>query len=169
MEAHKGARLRILLVEDDDHEVVLIQRAVEKAGVGHFAHVVRDGQEAIHYLTGNGAFCDRARFPLPNLIITDLKMPRTDGFQFLRWLRSHSEYDSLPAVMLSNSYIPSDVQQAYRLGANSFFTKPTGFHQFVELLGLIYAYWSHCELPPVLEKRDKGRRSRAALAQNQPA
>src|SRR2546430_845852 len=87
----KSGRLRILLVEDEDNDIFLVQRATERGGAGHRVYPVRDGEEAIHYLRGQGMYADRQKFPLPNVILSDLKMQRMDGFEFLQWLRSHPE------------------------------------------------------------------------------
>ena len=144
----KSGRLRILLVEDEDNDIFLVQRATERGGAGHRVYPVRDGEEAIHYLRGQGMYADRQKFPLPNVILSDLKMQRMDGFEFLQWLRSHPECSVIPTIVFSSSRQESDVRQAYRFGANSYITKPSTAEELMQVLHAIYEYWSRCECPP---------------------
>ena len=140
-------RLNILLIEDDDHDIFFVQKAMERAGAGDTVQAVHDGEEAILYLRGEGQYADRTRFPLPNVILTDLKMPRMDGFTFLRWLRTHPECSVIPTIVYSSSGQEQDVKEAYLLGANSYLVKPTDLNEMVETLRLMYEYWSKCERP----------------------
>jgi CheY-like chemotaxis protein len=143
----KQGRLIILLIEDEDGDVLLLQRATQKTG--HNLYPVHDGEEAICYLRGQGQYADRTRFPLPNVVLTDLKMPRMDGFGFLRWLRENPECSIIPIIVLSNSGIESDVREAYRLGANAYFRKPYEASQLIGMLRAAYDFWSRCECPPL--------------------
>src|SRR3954469_4578730 len=110
----------ILLVEGDPNDVMLIQRAFQKAGLRNCLRIARDGEEAIEYLSGSGAFADRERFPSPFLMLLDLKMPGTDGFEVLKWARGEPELKRLLIVVLTSSNLQSDVDKAYELGANSY-------------------------------------------------
>ena len=108
---------------------------------------VHDGEELIEYLKGGGPFAERARYPKPDLLLLDLKMPRVDGLQVLDWLAQHAEYAGLPRVMLSGSGLEQDVQEAYRRGANTYFTKPSEFDHFQKLVRVTIDYWTMSERP----------------------
>jgi len=149
----KRGHLVILLVEDDDNDIYLVRRATGSGGAGHSVHAVHDGMEAIDYLTGVGVFADRNRFPLPNVVMTDLKMPRMGGFDFLHWLRTNPQYSVIPTIIYSSSHLERDVREAYSRGANSYIAKPSGMAQMLEILGTIYNYWSHCECPALGSKQ----------------
>ena len=145
----KRGRLVILLVEDDDHDIFFVKQATRASSAGHTVHAVHDGGEAIHYLKGEGAFRDRYQFPAPNVILTDIQMPGMNGFEFLKWLRAHPQYSIIPAMVYSSSCLEEDVREAYRLGANAYIAKPDVLKEMVEMLRLIYEFWSRCECPPL--------------------
>jgi CheY-like chemotaxis protein len=138
----------ILLVEDDENDVVLLQRAFQKGGMREAIKTVRDGQQAIAYLRGEGAYADRERFPMPFLVLLDLRMPRTDGFEVLQWIRSEPELKRLLVVVLTSSNLQSDVDRAYELGANSYLVKPVGFEEMSNLVQRFDAYWSEINRVP---------------------
>src|SRR5436190_8259903 len=119
------SEITILIAEDDSNDVMLIELAIRKNGITSPVRVVRDGEEAIEYLEGKGAYADRQKFPLPTVIITDVKMPRRSGLEVVEWVRQHPQYGIIPVLMLSGSRIEHDVVTAYRLGANTYFTKPS--------------------------------------------
>jgi len=131
----------ILLVEDREDDVVLIRRAFKEIGLMNPVQVVRDGEEAVAYLKGDGIFSNHEEQPLPALILLDLKMPRMDGFEFLAWLRQQPELLHLPVVVLTSSEELRDVHRAYALGANSFLVKPIDFEQYIELNKILHQYW----------------------------
>src|SRR5207249_4077899 len=108
----------ILLAEDNADDVLLIQRAFQKAGLRQALQVVQDGGQAIDYLSGNGIYADRDKYPLPYLLLLDLKMPGTDGFEVLQWARSDPNIKRLLIVVLTASNLQEDVDRAYDLGAN---------------------------------------------------
>lgn len=143
----KQRQLVVLLVEDNDQDIMFIQWATEAATGGHSVYAVPDAREAMHYLRGEGRYVNRKDFPVPDVILTDLKMPRMNGFEFLRWLRREPQYLVTPTIVLSNSDCQADVCEAYRLGANCFVTKPTGLLQLAEALQRTYNYWSSCPTP----------------------
>lgn len=132
----------ILLAEDDTNDTVLIKRAFQKAGLGEVLKSVRDGDEALNYLRGVGEFSDRSRFPLPFLLLLDLKMPATDGFEVLQWLRSQPDFRRLLVVVLTSSNLQTDVDRAYDLGANSYLVKPVEFNEMVNMIQRFEAYWA---------------------------
>jgi CheY-like chemotaxis protein len=138
----------ILLAEDDPNDVLLIQRAFQKAGLRNALKVVRDGEQAIEYLSGTGNYSQRDRFPLPFLLLLDLKMPGTDGFEVLQWLRSEPQLRRLLVVVLTSSNLQSDVDRAYELGANSYLVKPVEFDQMVNMIQRFEAYWAEINRVP---------------------
>src|SRR5436190_15241380 len=131
----------ILLVEDREDDILLIRRAFIKGNVLNPLQVVRDGDEAIMYLAGEGRYANRSEFPLPDLVLLDLKMPRTDGFEVIRWIRQQPGFSTLRVVVLTSSQELKDVNLAYQLGANSFLVKPVDFERFIEMSQAIKGYW----------------------------
>jgi len=135
------SRFSFLVAEDDENDVFFLQRAFQQAKVENPLHVVRDGQEAIDYLSGDGKFSDRNLYPLPQLFILDLKMPRKTGLEVLRWLQEQPELRCLPVLVLSSSAQRTDIETAYELGANAFVVKPASLEKRVELAKLIGRFW----------------------------
>ena len=131
----------ILLAEDSEDDVLLIRRAFRQANIINPLQVVRDGEEAIAYLRGDGRYANRAEYPLPELLLLDLKMPGLDGFDVLQWIREQAGLGAMRIVVLSSSEQIRDVNKAYRLGANSFLVKPVDFKDLVELTQAIHGYW----------------------------
>jgi CheY-like chemotaxis protein len=138
----------ILLVEDDPNDVLLIQRAFQKAGMRDILKVVGDGAQAVEYLEGKGPYADRAHYPLPYLLLLDLKMPGTNGFNVLQWVRTEPKFKRLLVVVLTSSNLQADVDRAYELGANSYLIKPVAFEEMVNLVRRFEAYWSEINRPP---------------------
>jgi CheY-like chemotaxis protein len=131
----------ILLAEDTEDDVLLIRRALFKGGVSNPVQVVRNGAEAISYLKGEAEFTDRDEYPLPELMLLDLKMPIVDGFEVLRWVRRQPLLAALRVLVLTSSDSLRDVNLAYRLGANSFLVKPFEFEDCLQLGQAIREYW----------------------------
>ena len=130
-----------LLIEDDEDQVILFRRALQTARIINPVQVVRSGEEAMVYLEGVGAYANREEFPLPKLILLDLKMPGISGFDVLRWIRQQPTLSALRVVVLTASNEVRDVNEAYELGANSFLVKPVNFDDFVRLTQAIQGYW----------------------------
>ena len=130
-----------LLVEDDPNDVALVRRAFLKAKVLNRLEVVTSGEKAMQYLSGDGKYANRAEFPLPSLVLLDLKMPGIDGFDTLRWIRQQPELATLRVVALTSSDRPADINLAYQCGANSFLVKPTDFDRFVQVSQALSGYW----------------------------
>jgi CheY-like chemotaxis protein len=128
--------------------VLLIQRAFQKAGLHNLLKIVADGDQAISYLSGKGPYGNRERFPLPFLLLLDLKMPGTDGFEVLQWVRSEPELKRLLVVVLTSSNLQADVDRAYELGANSYLVKPVSFDEMVHLIQRFEAYWTEINRTP---------------------
>ena len=131
----------ILLVEDDSNDVLLIRRAFDRAGLSSPLHAVEDGEAAVQYLTGEGPYADRARHPLPAIMLLDLKLPRRSGLEVLAWVRGVAELKRLPIVVLTSSRESVDVNGAYDLGANSYLVKPGSFDDLTRLVQAFDGYW----------------------------
>jgi CheY-like chemotaxis protein len=138
----------ILLVEDDPNDVLLLERAFEKAGLNKGLRIVRDGEQAIQYLNGEALYSDRKKYPLPFLLLLDLKMPGIDGFEVLQWVRRSPEFQRLLIVVLTSSNQQSDVDKAYDLGANSYLIKPVGFEEMSNLVQRFEIYWTEINRTP---------------------
>src|SRR5437868_7092656 len=134
-------RATVLLAEDDPDDVLLTQLAFEKARLANPLQVVRDGEEAIAYLKGDGKYADHKRFPQPILLLLDLKMPKVNGFQVLEWLRTQSSLAALPVAIMTSSDEDPDVKRAYELGADSYLTKPPDAGALLALVQRLHAYW----------------------------
>ncbi len=138
----------ILIVEDRDDDVLLMRKAFEKALLTNPVQIVQDGEEAVAYLGGQGKYGSRAEYPLPVLVLLDLKLPRMDGFEVLSWIRQQDGIRGLPVIVLTSSTQINDVNRAYALGANSFFVKEIDFEQIVNLSTLIRHYWLQKAIKP---------------------
>jgi len=144
----------ILLAEDREDDIILIQRAFKVGGIRYPLMVVRDGEEAIGYLSGVGRYADRELYPLPALLLLDLTLPLMDGFEVLRWIREQPHLNELLVVVLTASDRIRDVNQAYRLGAYSFLVKSEDFKDAVLFSQAISDYWlkvkkhAPAQLPP---------------------
>ena len=125
----------ILYVEDDDADALLVKRALRHAGLGFTLCRVSSAHSAIAYLDGTGDFTDRALFPLPVLVLLDIKLPGADGFAVLAWIRSRPQFAHLPVVMLTGSELPSHMEQATQLGANGYFVKQSHCRNLLNFLG----------------------------------
>jgi CheY-like chemotaxis protein len=134
-----------LLVEDDRNDVFLVEREFCVAPVNIHLAVVANGAEAVRYLEGQGEYKDRSHFPLPEVILLDLKMPKLNGFEFLQWLRTRAPECSrhIPVVVMSSSGDKADVSRAYFLGANSYMVKPIDWKSFRERINVLGVYWAN--------------------------
>ena len=126
---------------------------MKKTGVANPVQVASDGQQAIDYLKGAGKFADREKFPVPCLVLLDLKLPYVMGLDVLRWIREQPG-TAFPVVMLSASAEDADIATAYRLGANAFLTKPSEENKFVDMAKAIKDFWlTHNILPPEFHEK----------------
>ena len=139
----------ILLVEDDPNDVRLIQRALRKGGLLNPIEVARDGGRALDYLLGHGEYADRDRYPLPVLILLDLKLPKYSGHEVLEKLKTQPVLRRIPVVMLTSSEDSRDINRAYDLGANSYLVKPVRFDGFIKVAQEIHMYWLLLNETPV--------------------
>jgi len=144
--------ITFLLAEDEPNDVMLIHLEFKKVSNHIQLRAVPDGAEAIRYVEGAGEYADRRRFPVPDVILLDIKMPRVDGFDFLRWLRSEAppKHRMIPVVVMSSSNQRRDVDRAYALGANSYLVKPVDWNLFRERIKALGIYWgAHVTTPEV--------------------
>ena len=130
----------ILLAEDDDDDAMFILRALKEVCPENEAIHVHDGEDAVHYLKGEGPFADRRRFAAPALLLLDLKMPGEDGFYVLEWLRDHPQAD-LPVIVLTGSAFPQEKDRALELGAREFHEKPVAYEDTLALIKGICSRW----------------------------
>jgi CheY-like chemotaxis protein len=139
----------ILVVEDDENDQELLKLAFQKAGFQSPIHMVGNGAEAIAYMMGEGQYANRQKFAYPTFIITDLKMPKMDGFGVLEFLKGNPEWAVIPTVVLSASADLDDIKKAYMLGASSYHVKPGNPAELRTQLEVLNAYWLTCEVPEV--------------------
>lgn len=142
----------ILLVEDNPNDVLLINRAFSKANLNTRLQVVTDGDAAVSYLSGEGIYVDRDRYPVPTLILLDLKLPCRSGHEVLEWQRQQPGLKHLPVVILTSSNESADLKRAYALGVNSYLLKPVGFQALIEMVKTLNLYWLTLNQPPVLDE-----------------
>ena len=138
----------ILLAEDNPNDEALILRAFKKSGVSGQITVVRDGAEAVDFILGQGAYKDRDRRDLPQLIILDMKLPKLSGLEVLRVIRANAHTRLLPVIMLTSSSEEQDLIESYRSGANSYVRKPIVYDQFLEAIRQLSLYWLNLNEPP---------------------
>ncbi len=131
----------ILVAEDDSADAFFLQRALKRAGVPVTLCFVRDGQEAIDYLQGDGSFADRTLHPSPDLLLLDLKMPKVNGFEVLAWVRKQPRLQGMEVIVFSSSNAPKDISRAYELGANSYLVKPHSIEDLMQLVGHFKRHW----------------------------
>ena len=131
----------ILLVEDEENDVMLLQRAFRRAGMANPVQVVRHGDDAVAFIEGTGELADRVRYPLPVLVLLDLKLPRRTGLEVLEWVKERAGVKKIPIVVLTSSKNDDDVNRAYELGANSYLVKPVSFETLLELVKSLELYW----------------------------
>ena len=132
----------ILLVEDEKSDAILFRRALEKITKHPPIVEITNGDEAVDYLSGKGKYADREEYPLPNVVVLDIKLPRRSGFEVLEFIRKHPDKLRLtPVLMLSSSESAADVEEAYSHGANSYLTKPYGTEEYNRMAGAFANFW----------------------------
>jgi CheY-like chemotaxis protein len=134
----------VLLVEDNPSDVFIVRRTFQKLELESSVQVVSDGDQAIAYLSGTGKYSDREQFPLPAVVLLDLKLPRRFGLEVLEWLKAQPILCRLPVVVLTSSKQPSDINQAYDRGANSNVFKNVNPSDTEDLGRLLHQYWVNC-------------------------
>jgi CheY-like chemotaxis protein len=131
----------ILLIEDSEDDVFFMERALKLAGGKTSLKVAKDGQMAVDYLGGAREYADRKEYPLPSLVLLDLKLPKVPGLEVLRWIRSKPELQTMPVIILTSSGERADLERGYRLGANSFMVKPSEADDLLGLAKCLSDYW----------------------------
>ena len=145
-----ASRTSILVVEDDSADAFFLEKAFQRILANCAVNRVGDGEEAKAFLQGVGKYADRRAFPLPSVILLDLRMPRMNGFEFLAWLRSDPALKIIPTVVYSSSENPADVRKAYEMGANSFLHKRLSMNAVHETMRSFARYWlEDCGRPPL--------------------
>ncbi len=142
----------ILLVEDEENDVFFMQRALKKAAINNPLQIAHDGQEAINYLQGSGEFADRKKYPLPGLVLLDLKLPHVKGLDVLKWIRGYEEVQNIIVIILTSSKLQPDIDEAYRLGANAYLVKPATSDKLADMVTLIKQFWLDLNHPPSLHQ-----------------
>jgi CheY-like chemotaxis protein len=144
-------RRTILHVEDDPNDVLLVGRAVRKSNLDVRLEVVHDGEQAIEYLSGAGAFADRLQHPFPALLLIDLKLPRKSGLEVLAWIRAQDKLRRLRVVMLTSSRQDEDVNRAADLGANAYVVKSVDFTAFSTMVQTLCHFWLEMAEKPIID------------------
>jgi len=132
----------ILLVDDSKDDSLLLKHEFERAGLANPLYFLSSGADAVAYLAGQGKFKDRSMYPMPSVLLLDLKMPGMDGFDVLSWIAKRPELRRLLIVVLSGSADVKQVTRAYDLGANSYLTKPTNPYDLANLANFFRGYWT---------------------------
>ncbi|MEW7998344.1 MAG: response regulator [Candidatus Thiodiazotropha endolucinida] len=143
----------VLLVEDNDAHAELVMRNLEHHRVANVVHHVTDGEAALDYLFGRGAYIDQQSHKQVNLVLLDLRLPKFDGLEVLRQIKQSDELKRIPVVILTTSHAERDVANAYEHNANSYVTKPLDYEKFAELMDEIGYYWLAWNQNPWLAKK----------------
>ena len=144
----QGEPVEILLVEDDPDHAELVIRILQDNQVSNQIRHICDGEAALDYLFQRGEYADAERSPFPHLVLLDLRLPRIDGLEVLRQIRSDDRTKRLPVVVLTSSKEDQDLMDSYNLGANSYIRKPVDFIQFTEAVRQLGTYWLVLNEPP---------------------
>lgn len=140
--------VEILLVEDNPNDVELTIRALKRQNLANNIHVARDGAEALDFIFATGAHAGREINNHPKVILLDLKLPKVDGLEVLRRIKSDEKTKTTPVVVLTSSREEKDIVESYRLGVNSYIVKPVDFDRFVQAISELGLYWMLLNHPP---------------------
>jgi two-component system, response regulator len=147
----------ILLVEDNPDDVILTERALKKSHILNKLVITKDGAEALDFIFGTGIYSGRDMSVMPEVVLLDLKLPKIDGLEVLKRIRSDTRTKILPVVILTSSKEENDLINGYTLGANSYIRKPVNFNQFVEAIRQLGLYWLVLnEAPPINNRKLNG-------------
>jgi CheY-like chemotaxis protein len=140
--------LEILLVEDNPTDAELTTRALKRKNLANKLVWVKDGEEALDFIYAKGQFADRNQEDLPRLILLDLRMPKVDGLEVLKNIKANERTRRIPVVVLTSSQEDKDVVESYKLGVNSYVSKPVEFDDFIEAVSTLGLYWMLINKPP---------------------
>src|SRR5579859_1052448 len=141
-----------LVVEDNEDHVFLLKRAFQKAEVTNPLQVASTGEDAVAYLEGTGKYSDWQQFPLPAIVLLDLKLPGLSGFDVLKWIRQHASLKALRVAMLTSSDLDQEIKLAYELGANAYLTKPVDLDRLVEMVKMLRTHWLEFAQAPAVSR-----------------
>lgn len=147
-----SSRVEILLVEDNPADAELILMVLAETNLDAHVHVAHDGVDALDFLFRRNGYAELDPWQQPAVVLLDIMMPRLDGFEVLKQVKSHSETRDLPVVMFTSSKVERDVQRAYELGVNSYIQKPVDFDQLGKVLSAVAHYWVHMNERVVRER-----------------
>ena len=133
--------VEILIVEDNPNDAEMALRALQKNKLTNKVKVVEDGEKALNFIFARGEFADRKNIPYPKIVLLDLKLPKVDGLEVLRAIKSDPDTKIIPVIVLTSSKEESDIVESYRLGVNSYIVKPVDFDKFVEAVRNLGLYW----------------------------
>ncbi len=131
----------ILMADDDEDDILLTQKALQQGKLLNELYCVRDGEELLDYLFHRGAYSEPTSAPRPGVILLDLNMPRKDGREALKEIKEHPDVKDIPIVVFTTSKAEEDVYRSYKLGVNSFVTKPVTFERLIEVMQMLGKYW----------------------------
>lgn len=144
-----NSAVEILLVEDNPNDVELTLRALKKNNLANRVVVVKDGAEALDFIFATGDYSERDILNAPKVVFLDLKLPKVDGLEVLRRMKSDERTSKIPVVVLTSSQEDRDIVESYKLGVNSYVTKPVDFDQFISSVQEIGLYWLIVNKPPL--------------------
>ncbi len=131
----------ILMADDDEDDILLTQKALHQGKLLNKLYCVQDGEALLDYLFHRGAYTDAEKAPRPGIILLDLNMPKKDGREALKEIKAHSDVKDIPIVVFTTSKAEEDIYRSYKLGVNSFITKPVTFERLVEVMQTLGKYW----------------------------
>ncbi len=133
--------LAILMADDDEDDILLARKALQKGKLLNPLRTVRDGEELLDYLLHRGDYTDEESAPRPGIILLDLNMPKKDGREALKEIKAHPDFKDIPIVVFTTSKAEEDIYRSYKLGVNSFITKPVTFENLIEVMRMLGKYW----------------------------
>src|ERR1700743_2711088 len=142
-------QVEVLLVEDNVHDAEMTIRALKKVNLANNLVHVKDGEEALDFIFARGKFADREKTDLPKVILLDIKMPKVDGIEVLRQLKSQEASKTIPVVIMTSSKEEQDIINSYQLGVNSYVVKPVDFEGFARAVSQLGLYWLLTNQPPL--------------------
>ena len=145
-------QVEVLLVEDNIHDAEMTIRALKKVNLANNLFHVKDGEEALDFVFAQGQFAGRETSRLPKVILLDIKMPKVDGIEVLRQLKSREESKIIPVVIMTSSKEEQDIINSYQLGVNSYIVKPVDFEGFAKAVSQLGLYWLLTNQPPELKQ-----------------